>query len=191
MKKRICIFCGSSTGTRAVYVEAATMLAAEIASREMDLVYGGGCVGLMGVIADAALALGGRVIGVIPEALVEREVAHRNLSELIVVSSMHERKAVMESLSDAFIALPGGFGTLDEFFEILTWAQLGIHQKPCGLLNVDGYFNPIVNFMSSAVSAGFVHERHRDMVVVADQMDELFVQLLDTSRSIESKWSLV
>ncbi|MBZ0186183.1 MAG: TIGR00730 family Rossman fold protein [Candidatus Obscuribacterales bacterium] len=191
MRKRICIFCGSNTGTQVTFVEAATKLAADIAIADMELVYGGGRVGLMGVIADAALALGGRVIGVMPESLIEREVAHQNLSELIVVSSMHERKAVMESLSDAFIALPGGFGTLDEFFEILTWAQLGIHQKPCGMLNIDGYFDHIVGFMNLAVSAGFVHERHRDMVVVSRNVDELLPQLLDPCRSVESKWSLV
>ncbi len=139
--KRICVFCGSSPGTRPVYTEFAQQLGKAIVSQDMELVYGGGSIGLMGIIADAVLKEKGKVIGVIPHALSSKEFAHTGLTDLRLVSSMHERKAMMVELSDAFIAMPGGFGTFDEFFEILTWAQLGLHAKPIGLLNVEGYFD--------------------------------------------------
>src|SRR5215831_11311207 len=141
---RICVFCGSSTGLRSKYVDAARAMGLALVRRRLGLVYGGGCVGLMGTIADAVLKGGGEVIGIIPEALVERELAHRG-AQLIVVRSMHERKAKMAELSDAFIAMPGGYGTFEEFCEMITWAQLGLHRKPCGILNVEGYYGPLLS----------------------------------------------
>ncbi len=177
MMKRICIFCGANAGVRAVFSEAATSLGAMIALQSMGVVYGGGNVGLMGVLADAALAAGGEVIGVIPRSLVERELAHSDLSALYVVNSMHERKALMADLSDAFIALPGGFGTLDEFFEVLTWAQLGIHGKPCGLLNVDGYFDHLLAFLDRAVSEGLLLSHNRNMFTVDSDERRLLASL--------------
>jgi uncharacterized protein (TIGR00730 family) len=153
----VCVFCGSNGGGRPEYAEAAVTLGRAIAARGLTLVYGGSNVGLMSCLAEAALGAGGRVVGVIPEQLVGWERAHRGLNELHVVSSMHERKALMVSLSDAFIAMPGGFGTLDEFFEVLTWAQLGIHEKPVGLLNVAGYYDPLVAMFSRAREDGFLY----------------------------------
>ncbi len=148
---RISIFCGSSNGTRPEYLQVARRTGSLLADRGIGLVYGGANVGLMGAVADAALAKGGYVIGVIPRALVEKEVAHKHLTDLRVVGSMHERKATMAELSDAFIALPGGFGTMEEFVEVLTWSQLGLHAKPCGLLNVSGYYDPLLAFFRHAV----------------------------------------
>ena len=164
---RLCVFCGSNAGDTAAYREAAVALGRLLAQRRVGLVYGGGHVGLMGLLADAALSAGGRVTGVIPQALWDREVGHTGLSELRVVGSMHERKAVMAELSDAFVALPGGVGTLEEIFEAWTWGQLGIHRKPCGLLNVAGYFDPLLSFLDRAVEAGFVPPAHRAMLQVA------------------------
>lgn len=171
--KRVCVFCGSSSGGRDLYQEAARQMGAALAEHELELVYGGGHVGLMGAAADGALAAGGRVIGVIPKALADKELAHKGLSELHVVGSMHERKAMMAELSDAFIALPGGFGTLDEFAEIVTWAQLGIHQKPIGMLNVAGYFDTLLAFFDHSVEERFVTSSHRSMVLTADQPEQL------------------
>jgi len=165
MLRRVCIFCGSSTGARPEYREAAEAIAIALAKRRIDVVFGGGCVGLMGVVADTALAHGGHVIGVIPSALVGREIAHRGLPDLRVVSSMHERKALMANLSDAFIALPGGFGTFEEFCEVVTWTQLGLHRKPCGLLNVAGYYDPLVALFDRAVADGFIRAENRGIVV--------------------------
>ncbi len=162
--KRICVFCGSSSGTAGAYTEAAVALGKLLARRGIGLVYGGASVGLMGAIADAALADGGEVIGVIPQDLVEKEVAHGGLTELKVVGSMHERKALMEKLSDGFIAMPGGFGTMDEFCEIVTWMQLGIHHKPCGLLNVANYYDTFIRFVGHAVSQGFLRAEHWALV---------------------------
>ena len=153
---RICVFCGASAGRDPVFAEVAATLGRELAGRSIELVTGGGRVGLMGVVADAALAAGGRVTGVIPRFLVEREVAHRGLTDLHVVETLHERKALMHELSDGFIALPGGFGTLDELSESVTWAQLGLHAKPIGLVNVEGYFDGLVAFVAAAVGQGFV-----------------------------------
>src|SRR4249919_2850674 len=144
---RICVFTGSSNGRRATYPAAATLLGQALVARGYELVYGGARVGLMGAVADAVLAEGGHVIGVIPQALVDREVAHTGLPDLRVVSSMHERKALMSDLSDGFIAMPGGWGTFEELFEVLTWGQLGLHRKPCGLLNVEAYFDPLLAFL--------------------------------------------
>lgn len=167
MLKRVCVFCGANSGIRPVFAEAARQLACELADRGMGVVYGGGNVGLMGEVADAALGSGAEVIGVIPRSLVDRELAHAGLSALHIVGTMHERKALMADLSDAFIALPGGFGTLDEYFEVLTWAQLGLHAKPCGLLNVNGYFDHLLAFLDRAVTEGLLQARNRDMFCVA------------------------
>lgn len=164
--KSICVFCGSRPGTDPAYAEAAGSLGRTLAQRGITLVYGGGHIGLMGVVADAALEAGGEVIGVMPKALVEREIAHHTLTKLRVVGSMHERKALMAGLSDGFIALPGGTGTLEEFFEILTWAQLGEHQKPCGLLNTSGYYDPLLKVFDHMMEKGFVSAEHRKLVLV-------------------------
>jgi uncharacterized protein (TIGR00730 family) len=163
---RICVFCGSNLGGDPAYAEAARSLARLLVSRRIGIVYGGGSVGLMGVIADAALAAGGEVIGVIPRTLWDREIGHRGLSDLHIVDTMHERKARMAELSDAFIALPGGLGTLEEIFEVWTWAQLGLHQKPCGFLNVNDYFTPLIAFLDRSVESGFVRPQHRGIAFV-------------------------
>ncbi|KRT71413.1 MAG: hypothetical protein XU13_C0049G0014 [Candidatus Rokubacteria bacterium CSP1-6] len=171
--KRVCVFCGSRNGTRDQYVAAARRTGEALARRGIGLVYGGGGIGLMGVLADAAVSAGGDVIGVIPKALMAREVAHRGLPDLRVVASMHERKALMAELADAFVALPGGFGTLEEFCEALTWAQLGIHRKPCGLLNVEGFFDPLLSLFDHAVRERFVSPDHRSLVVVEEDPERL------------------
>ena len=177
MLRRVCIFCGSSTGARPEYRAAAESIAIHLAKRRIDVVFGGGCVGLMGVVADTALAHGAHVIGVIPSALVAREIAHRGLPDLRIVSSMHERKALMASLSDAFIALPGGFGTFEEFCEVVTWTQLGIHRKPCGLLNVAGFYDPLVALIDRAVADGFIRPENRGIVVTESDPEALIDRL--------------
>lgn len=171
--QRICVFCGSYPGARPAYLEAARQMGTVLAQRGIGLVYGGGHVGLMGATADAVLEHGGEVIGIIPQALVDRELAHKGLTELRVVNSMHERKAMMADLADAFIALPGGFGTFEEFFEVLTWGQLGFHRKPCSFLNIEHYYDPLLSLFNHAVSEGFVDARHRSLIVVADTPDHL------------------
>lgn len=176
--RSVCVYCGSSPGERPAYADAARELGALLARRGITLVYGGAAKGLMGVIADAALAGGGRVVGVIPQDLVDREIAHAGLDEQHVVGSMHERKAMMAELSDGFIAMPGGFGTLEEIIETITWAQLGLHAKPCGLLNVEGYYERLLAFADLAVDDGFVRREHRDMLLVADAPAAL-LDLLD------------
>jgi uncharacterized protein (TIGR00730 family) len=163
--KRICVFCGSNSGSRPEYSAVARELALLLAGRRIGIVYGGGNVGLMGVLADAALEAGGEVIGVIPELLVTKEVAHHGVTELRIVQTMHERKALMNDLSDAFIALPGGFGTLDEFFEVLTWSQLGFHAKPCGLLNVSGFHDNLLAMLDHAVAERFLRPAHRQLIL--------------------------
>jgi uncharacterized protein (TIGR00730 family) len=165
-ERKICVFTGSRHGASSAYADAAKQLARDLVERGFGLVYGGGNVGLMNVIANAVLELRGHVTGVIPNALVSKEVAHHGLSELRVVNSMHERKALMAELSDGFIALPGGIGTMEEFFEVLSWAQLGIHNKPCGLLNVSGYYDPLIEFLDQAVSEDFVKPKHRALLIV-------------------------
>jgi uncharacterized protein (TIGR00730 family) len=165
--KRVCVFCGSAAGARAGYAEAARSLAAELARRGIGVVYGGGSVGLMGVVADAALAAGLEVVGVIPRALASRELAHAGLTELRVVESMHERKAQMAALADAFVALPGGVGTLEETFEVLSWAQLGIHTKPIGVLDVDGYWDALQRFLAHTVREGFVRAEYLELIQFA------------------------
>ena len=186
--KRLCVFCGSSAGRDPVFATAARELGAVIARKGWGLVYGAGNVGLMGVLADAVLAAEGEVIGVIPEALVAKELAHRGLTELHIVASMHERKALMAELADGFVAMPGGFGTLDEFCEILTWAQLGFHRKPCGLLNVAGYFDPLLQQMERAVAAGFVRAEHRDLFVVETEPKKLLQRLVKFTPPKVEKW---
>jgi len=179
--KRLCVFCGSSIGVNPAYAEAATTLGTLLAARDIGLVYGGGNVGLMGVIADAALAAGGEVIGVIPKSLADREVAHHGVTDLRIVDSMHTRKAMMADLSDAFVAMPGGVGTFEELFEAITWTQLGLHRKPCGLLNVAGFYTPLALFIDQAVSDGFIKPVHRAAIVVDDDP----VRLLDTLTTID------
>lgn len=164
--KQVCVFCGSSPGSRPEFIQAAQQLGAVLAERSITLVYGGGNVGLMGQIARTARKRGGSVIGVIPQALYDLEVAYKELDDLRVVGSMHERKALMAELSDGFIALPGGFGTIEEFFEALTWSQLGIHTKPCGLLNVEGYFDNLLAFLDDTVAYNFVNPATRKLVLV-------------------------
>ncbi|MFU2014327.1 TIGR00730 family Rossman fold protein [Peribacillus butanolivorans] len=164
--KTLAVFCGSSKGASNVYLEAAKKLGKELAKRNITLVYGGACVGIMGAVADSVLEAGGKVIGVMPSFLEKREISHKNLTELIVVDSMHERKAKMAELSDGFIALPGGPGTLEEFFEIFTWAQLGLHHKPCGLLNINHYYDPLVALFNHMSDEQFLHEKYRSMALV-------------------------
>jgi uncharacterized protein (TIGR00730 family) len=172
-ERRLAIFCGAHTGNGSEYVEIARAVAQEVARRNIGIVYGGGRVGLMGVIADSALEVGGQVIGVIPQSLASDEVAHSGLTHLHVVGSMHERKALMAELSHGFIALPGGFGTMDEFCEILTWKQLRIHNKPVGLLNADGYYNELLTLFDKMVALGFVTVRNRSLVQSASSIGEL------------------
>ena len=163
---RLCVFCGSSAGQDPVYLDTAHALGETLAANWIDLVYGGASVGLMGAVADAALAKGGHVIGVMPQALVDKEIAHKGLSDLRVVGSMHERKALMAELADGFIALPGGLGTFEELFEVWTWAQLGYHRKPCALLNAGGFYDKLTDFLDDVVERGFVKPIHRAMLIV-------------------------
>lgn len=179
--RRLCVFCGSSVGNQRAYSDAAEALGTVLADRGIGLVYGGGNVGLMGVIADAVMVRGGQVIGVIPQSLADREIAHTGITELRVVDSMHARKATMAELADAFIAMPGGVGTFEEFFEVVTWTQLGLHRKPCGLLNVSGFYAPLAAFIDQAVTEGFIKPVHRAAIVV----DSDPVRLLDTLGTVE------
>jgi uncharacterized protein (TIGR00730 family) len=185
---RICVFCGSSVGNRPAYRQAAVDLAQALARRGLGLVYGGARVGLMGVLADAMLQHSSAVIGVIPQALLDREIAHAGLTDLRVVGSMHERKALMVELADGFIALPGGYGTLDEFCEVLTWAQLGLHRKPCGLLDVDGYFDPLLGLFDDAVSTGFLRPENRALVLQATDPEALLDLLASYKPVSVPKW---
>ncbi len=178
-RQRICVFCGSSSGRRPEYAQAAAALGALVAERGLALVYGGAKVGLMGIVADACLAAGGEVIGVMPRLLVEKEVAHTGLSKLHVVESMHDRKALMAELSDAFIALPGGFGTLDELCEILTWAQLGLHAKPTGLLNVAAYFAGFIALLEHAVAEQLLKPVHHNLLLVDHDAGQLLTRCLE------------
>lgn len=177
--KNICVYCGSSPGRRPEYRLAAEALATELLVRDIGLVYGGASIGVMGAVADAVLAGGGRVTGVIPEALAVREVPHPNVTKMHVVGSMHERKAMMESLSDGFIALPGGLGTLEELLEILTWAQLGFHRKPCGLLNVSDYFQHLASFLDHCVAEQLLQPQYRNMLLEADHPAKLLALMED------------
>ncbi len=188
--RRLCVFCGSSSGNGEVYAASARRLGESLAARGLVLVYGAGHVGLMGVLADAVLGAGGEVIGVIPQALVDKELAHRGLTKLHVVETMHQRKALMADLADAFLALPGGFGTADELFEILTWAQLGLHAKPIGLLNVAGFFDPLLAWLDHTVRQGFVREEHRRLLLEAADAERLLglLQQPQPARQMPEKW---
>jgi uncharacterized protein (TIGR00730 family) len=174
--RRICVFCGSSPGNDPAYAALAHSVGADLARRGIGVVYGGGRVGLMGVVADAALEAGGEVIGVIPQAMVDRELAHRGATELRIVTTLHERKAVMAELSDAFIALPGGLGTLEELAEVVSWAQLGLHAKPIGLLGVGGYWADLLRWLDGAVAAGFVAPAYRGLIQEATDLDGLLAR---------------
>lgn len=175
--QRVLVFCGSSPGRLPAYVQAAAELGTELAARGIGVVYGGASIGVMGALADAAVTAGGEVIGVIPRLLAEREVAHGGVREMRIVETMHERKALMESLADGIIALPGGFGTLDELFEIVTWAQLGIHDKPVGLLDVAGYWDQLLAFVDHMVNERFVRPEHREILMVSDSATELLERM--------------
>src|SRR5574337_1265417 len=179
--RRVCVFCGSAGGARPAYPRSAAKLGGELARRGVGLVYGGGSIGLMGVLADAALAAGGEVIGVIPRGLAHKEIAHHRLTRLRVVPSMHARKALMADLADAFVALPGGMGTLEELTEVLTWAQLGIHAKPCALLDVAGYWRPLIRLLDHAVEERFLRRDHRRLLLV-DRRPERLLDRLARSR---------
>ncbi|TNC14343.1 TIGR00730 family Rossman fold protein [Methylobacterium terricola] len=174
---RLCVFCGSSDGARPLYREAATALGRHFAESGIELVYGGGKVGLMGAVADGVLAAGGRVTGIIPQALVEKETAHRGLTDLRVVASMHERKAMMADLAEGFVALPGGLGTFEEMFEVWTWAQLGYHRKPLAVLNAGGFFDGLLGFLDNVVAEGFVREPHRAMLIVGTEPADLVARI--------------
>ena len=186
--KSICLYCGSNTGNKPVYAERAAALGERIAREGLTLVYGGGNVGLMGRAADAALAAGGEVIGVIPEQLVDWEVAHKGLTRLDVVANMHERKMRMFDLADAFVALPGGFGTLDEMFEMLTWRQLGIGDKPCAFLDVDGFYEPLVQMIDRMVAERFLHPEQRADLWHGDDIGEMLGWMRGYTPAVASKW---
>ncbi|MGH1433432.1 MAG: TIGR00730 family Rossman fold protein [Lewinella sp.] len=184
----ITVFCGSSSGRKPIYAAQATSLGETLAQSGITLVYGGAQVGLMGAVADGALAEGGKVIGVIPGFLGRKEIAHSGLTELIVVKSMHERKQRMNELCSGVIALPGGFGTLEELFEMLTWGQLGLHQKPIGILNVDGYYDDLIKLLQSMVSNGLLRESNYAMVLVDESIDKLLQKMKDYEPPREKKW---
>lgn len=188
--KRLCVFCGSRSGSLPAYAAAARELGRLMVQSGWGLVFGGGHVGLMGVVADGVLEHGGEVIGVIPQGLVDRELAHERCTTLHVTKSMHERKALMAELSDAFLALPGGFGTLDELFEILTWAQLGLHVKPVGLLDVAGFFSPLVSFLQRTVAEGFVRPGHLELLKIGPNAEQLLPLLEAPASAVrEEKWA--
>ncbi|MGA8891655.1 MAG: TIGR00730 family Rossman fold protein [Anaeromyxobacteraceae bacterium] len=186
--KNICVFCGSSFGRKPAYARAARQFGAALASRDLGLVYGGGSIGLMGAVADATLEAGAPVIGIIPRALARREIAHHGLTRLEVVPSMHARKARMARLSDAFVAMPGGIGTLEELFEVLTWGYLGIHVKPTGLLDVGGYWKPLVRLLDHAVEEGFLRPEHRRLVVIDRSPDRLLARLVAHRVPAATRW---
>jgi len=186
--KRLCVYCGSSPGNDPKFVKAAQSLGRRLAANHIELVYGGADIGVMGAIANSVLANGGKVTGVIPKALCVTEVAHQSLTTLEVVEDMHERKARMSSLSDGFITLPGGLGTLEELFEMLTWSQLGFHRKPIGLMNIDGYFDGLLEFLDNSVRAGFVKEIHQSLLLVGNDPEELLSSMASYQSPIIDKW---
>ncbi len=185
--RRLCVFCGSTSGQQPEYRQAAIEVGSILAERKVTLVYGGGKVGLMGALADSCLAAGGEVIGVIPGALVAKEVAHEGVTELIVTGSMHERKALMAEMSDGFLTLPGGFGTFEEFCEIVTWAQLGLHHKPCALLNVGGYYDPLIAMIERAQEEGFIRSKHCGVVWIDTDVSQLIDRMLDVHAESSSE----
>ena len=186
--RRLCVFCGSNKGARENYIHAAQNLGRELVAHGIELVYGGGNVGLMGAVANAVLAAGGRVTGVITEHLTTFEIGHIDIHDLRVVKTMHERKALMAELADGFIAMPGGIGTYEEFFEVLTWTQLGIHSKPCALLNVDGFYDPLLSLMNHAVEERFVRAAHRDLVIVENEAGALIDRMAKHHAPHLPKW---
>ena len=186
--KSICVYCGSSPGRDEVYSTAAKALAKSLVERDIKLIYGGASVGIMGMVANSVLQLGGQVVGIIPEALAKKEIAHHGLTQLYITKSMHERKSLMAELSDGFIAMPGGIGTLEELFEVWTWAQLGFHTKPCGLLNVDGYFNSLITFLDQTVIERFVKQDHLSMLLVESAPEPLLNQFAHYVPPVVSKW---
>jgi uncharacterized protein (TIGR00730 family) len=186
--KSICVYCGSNFGNRNSYLEAAQSLGVQMAQSGITLIYGGAKVGLMGAVADSVLEAGGKVIGVMPQALVDKEIAHTGLSDLRVVRSMHERKSLMADLADAFIALPGGLGTLEEFCEVVTWTQLGFHNKACGLLNIDGFYNRLISFLNHATKEQFIRSEHRSIVLAAETPEELIQKLSQFEIPNLQKW---
>ncbi|MEP6904129.1 MAG: TIGR00730 family Rossman fold protein [Actinomycetota bacterium] len=186
--KRICVFCGSNNGANPIYLETAVTVGAFLAANNIELVYGGGRVGLMGKIADTVMANGGKVIGVIPQSLAEKEVAHQGLTELHIVGSMHERKALMAELAEGFIALPGGFGTFEELCEIITWAQLGIHSKPCALLNAGGFYDNLIAMFDFATRENFVRDEHRKLVLIESEIEKLYELMNNFSPPMIEKW---
>ena len=186
--KRMAVFCGSNKGTRPEYAAAAEQLGALLAREKIELVYGGGMVGLMGIVADAALRSGGHVIGVIPQSLVIKEVVHEKLPDLRVVKNMHERKALIAELSDGFIALPGGYGTFEEFCEVLAWSQLGYHQKPFGLLDAARFYSGLLEFFNHATREGFIKPQHRELVMVEEDAEKLLHRLKHYQPPVEVKW---
>lgn len=186
--KRICVFCGSSPGVRPEYADAARAMGRALAERGIGLVYGGGRVGLMGIVADTVMQTGGEAVGVIPEALLRREVGHQALTQLHVVASMHERKQRMADLSDGFVALPGGYGTFEEFCEVITWSQLGIHPKPCGLLNAERYYDPLLAMFDRGVAEGFIHPQHRALVLEESDPGRLIERMLGFVPPDAEKW---
>ena len=188
---RLCVFCGSSEGSRPEYRQSAEAFGHALVARGIELVFGGGRVGLMGVVADAVLARGGHAIGVIPEALVAREIAHQRLPDLRVVGSMHERKATMAGLADAFVALPGGFGTFEEFCEVVTWTQLGLQRKRCGLLNVAGFYDPLLALVDRAIEDAFIRTENRDLIVTAAEPESLLDALTRPLEAPVPKWITV
>lgn len=186
--ERVCVFCGSSSGLRPIYAQTAAQLGHQLAKSHVTLVFGGGCVGLMGILADSVLAAGGQAVGVIPKALVEKEIAHKALTKLHVVASMHERKALMADLADAFVLLPGGYGSWEEFLEVATWLQLGIHQKPCAILSVAGYYDALLSLSTHALAEGFLRPAHKDMLIVEADPVRLLARLANATVPVEPKW---
>jgi len=186
--KNICVYCGSSPGRLDAYADGARALAQALVARDLGLVYGGASIGLMGLVADTVLQLGGRAVGVIPHALARKEVAHKNLTELHITQSMHERKTLMAELSDGFIAMPGGIGTFEEIFEVWTWAQLGIHAKPCGLLNVAGYYDGLTTFLDHAAAEQFLKPQHRSVLIVEQEPEALLDRFAGYQSPSVRKW---
>jgi uncharacterized protein (TIGR00730 family) len=186
--KSITIFCGSSFGSDDIYKEQATLLGQTLAKQKIQLIYGGANVGLMGAVADGALDAGGKVIGVLPHFLQSKEIAHKQLTELILVETMHERKTKMNDLCDGVIVLPGGYGTLEEFFEMITWAQLGLHQKPIAVLNIDGFYDDLLKLVQTMVDKGFLKQINRDMLLISDTIDELLEMMKNYKAPSVGKW---
>lgn len=185
---KIVVYCGANKGTNPIYKEQAELLGKTFAARNIQLIFGGGRVGIMGIIADAVLAHGGQVIGVIPSFLQTKEVAHDGLTQMFVVATMHERKKVMEEMADGVIVLPGGYGTLDEFFEMLTWAQLGLHNKPLGILNVNGYYNPLMLQLDKMVEENFLKQANRDMILISNELNDLLEKMHSYQPIKVKKW---